>query len=314
MEINAMRKSHRICDSSVSKFIRLEPCRPDERVYMGGPSDPPFFYVYQFAPQQLGVFAGFSSPMFGLGDRGWGSIFELDSSQPKDENSHYHLKVAAELLMCDEKSLEASFCKRVMVTRGDTITKSLDPTSAALSRDALAKIVYSRLFDWIVDKINNSIGQDPDSNNLIGVLDIYGFESFKTNSFEQFCINLTNEKLQQHFNQHVFKMEQEEYTKEEIDWSYIEFVDNQDVLDLIEKGQNAFTRSRGGLPVGDGISLNSGVHSVSGVNRVVGGGVEKFVSVFFIFFTKTTLFGKKKLFAEVLVATLIFVALLDLTS
>ncbi|KAL2339400.1 hypothetical protein Fmac_007340 [Flemingia macrophylla] len=160
---------------------------------------------------------------------------ELDSSQPKDENSNYHLKTAAELLMCDEKSLEDSFCKRVMVTRGDTITKSLDPTAAALSRDALAKIIYSRLFDWIVDKINNSIGQDPDSKNLIGVLDIYGFESFKTNSFEQFCINLTNEKLQQHFNQHVFKMEQEEYSKEEIDWSYIEFVDNQDVLDLIEK-------------------------------------------------------------------------------
>ncbi|XP_029130362.1 myosin-8-like [Cajanus cajan] len=88
---------------------------------------------------------------------------------------------------------------------------------------------------WCAFCFNNSIGQDPDSNNLIGVLDIYGFESFKTNSFEQFCINLTNEKLQQHFNQHVFKMEQEEYTKEEIDWSYIEFVDNQDVLDLIEK-------------------------------------------------------------------------------
>ncbi|XP_012567832.1 myosin-8 isoform X2 [Cicer arietinum] len=158
-----------------------------------------------------------------------------DSSKPKDERSYFHLKTAAELLMCDEKSLEDSFCKRVMVTRGDTITKCLDPNSAALSRDALAKIVYSRLFDWIVDKINNSIGQDPTSKNLIGVLDIYGFESFKTNSFEQFCINLTNEKLQQHFNQHVFKMEQEEYTKEEIDWSYIEFVDNQDVLDLIEK-------------------------------------------------------------------------------
>ncbi|CAJ2674075.1 myosin-7-like [Trifolium pratense] len=158
-----------------------------------------------------------------------------DSSKPKDDKSYFHLKTAAELLMCDEKSLEDSFCKRVMVTRGDTITKCLDPDSAALSRDALAKIVYSRLFDWIVDKINNSIGQDANSKSLIGVLDIYGFESFKTNSFEQFCINLTNEKLQQHFNQHVFKMEQEEYTKEEIDWSYIEFVDNQDVLDLIEK-------------------------------------------------------------------------------
>ncbi|KAF2576812.1 hypothetical protein F2Q68_00001335 [Brassica cretica] len=125
--------------------------------------------------------------------------------------------------------------KRVMVTRGESITKSLDPGSAALSRDALAKIVYSKLFDWLVTKINNSIGQDPSSEYIIGVLDIYGFESFKTNSFEQFCINLTNEKLQQHFNQHVFKMEQEEYTKEEIDWSYIEFIDNQDVLDLIEK-------------------------------------------------------------------------------
>ncbi|XP_058005825.1 myosin-6 isoform X2 [Hevea brasiliensis] len=160
---------------------------------------------------------------------------EIDSSMPKDEKSRFHLKTTAELLMCDVKALEDSLCKRVIVTRDETITKWLDPEFAAVSRDALAKIVYSRLFDWLVDKINSSIGQDPESKCLIGVLDIYGFESFKTNSFEQFCINLTNEKLQQHFNQHVFKMEQEEYTKEEIDWSYIEFVDNKDVLDLIEK-------------------------------------------------------------------------------
>nr|KYP51940.1 hypothetical protein KK1_026150 [Cajanus cajan] len=104
LEINAMRKSHRICDFSVSKFIRLEPCWPDERVYMGGPSDPPFFYLYQCifrdlgvclpfsqfecdflnfinsAPYQLhpnswGFFAGFSSPVFGLGDRGVSAHF-----------------------------------------------------------------------------------------------------------------------------------------------------------------------------------------------------------------------------------------------
>ncbi|XP_062079405.1 myosin-6-like isoform X2 [Humulus lupulus] len=160
---------------------------------------------------------------------------EMDSSMPKDEKSWFHLKTAAELLMCDVKALEDSLCKRIIVTRDETITKWLDPDSAAVSRDALAKVVYSRLFDWLVDTINSSIGQDPESKYLIGVLDIYGFESFKTNSFEQFCINLTNEKLQQHFNQHVFKMEQEEYTKEEINWSYIEFVDNQDILDLIEK-------------------------------------------------------------------------------
>ncbi|KAL9399296.1 hypothetical protein Peur_008257 [Populus x canadensis] len=160
---------------------------------------------------------------------------EIDSSVIKDQKSRFHLNMTAELLKCDAKSLEDALIQRVMVTPEEVITRTLDPLAAVLSRDALAKTIYSRLFDWLVDKINNSIGQDPNSKSLIGVLDIYGFESFKFNSFEQFCINFTNEKLQQHFNQHVFKMEQEEYTKEEINWSYIEFVDNQDVLDLIEK-------------------------------------------------------------------------------
>ncbi|CAN4113680.1 unnamed protein product [Withania somnifera] len=160
---------------------------------------------------------------------------EIDSSVLKDDKSKFHLQTVAELLMCDLKDLEDALLKRVMVTPEEVIKRSLDPDAATVSRDGLAKTIYSRLFDWLVDKINNSIGQDPNSKSLIGVLDIYGFESFKTNSFEQFCINFTNEKLQQHFNQHVFKMEQEEYTKEEIDWSYIEFVDNQDVLDLLEK-------------------------------------------------------------------------------
>ncbi|KAK8955413.1 hypothetical protein KSP40_PGU016919 [Platanthera guangdongensis] len=160
---------------------------------------------------------------------------EIDSSLPKDEKSWFHLRTAADLLMCDKTALENSLCQRIIVTRDENITKTLNPEAAVQSRDALAKVIYSRLFDWLVNNINTSIGQDPHSKFLIGVLDIYGFESFKTNSFEQFCINLTNEKLQQHFNQHVFKMEQEEYTKEEINWSYIDFVDNKDILELIEK-------------------------------------------------------------------------------
>lgn len=160
---------------------------------------------------------------------------EIDSSVIKDDKSMFHLKTASELLMCDAQGLEDALIKRVMVTPEEIITRTLDPASAIVSRDGFAKTLYCRLFDWLVEKINVSIGQDPNSKSLIGVLDIYGFESFKCNSFEQFCINFTNEKLQQHFNQHVFKMEQEEYTKEEINWSYIEFIDNQDVLDLIEK-------------------------------------------------------------------------------
>uniref|UniRef100_A0A2C9WMD3 Myosin motor domain-containing protein n=2 Tax=Manihot esculenta TaxID=3983 RepID=A0A2C9WMD3_MANES len=170
-----------------------------------------------------------------LGNINFAKEEEADSSALKDESSQFHLQMTAELLMCDPHSLEGAICQRIMITPEEIIKKSLNPHDAAVNRDGLAKTIYSRLFEWLVAKINVSIGQDPNSTCLIGVLDIYGFESFKTNSFEQFCINFTNEKLQQHFNQHVFKMDQQEYVKEEIDWSYIEFIDNQDILDLIEK-------------------------------------------------------------------------------
>ncbi|MBA0835769.1 hypothetical protein Goarm_008029 [Gossypium armourianum] len=157
---------------------------------------------------------------------------EHDSSVVKDQKSTFHMQMAADLFRCDVNLLLATLCTRTIQTREGSIVKALDCNAAVASRDALAKTVYARLFDWLVDKINISVGQDPNSCVQIGVLDIYGFECFKHNSFEQFCINFANEKLQQHFNEHVFKMEQDEYKKEEINWSYIEFIDNQDVLDL----------------------------------------------------------------------------------
>ncbi|ONK75079.1 uncharacterized protein A4U43_C03F13100 [Asparagus officinalis] len=160
---------------------------------------------------------------------------EHDSSVIKNEKSSYHLQMAANLFMCDMNLLLSTLCSRSITTREGIIMKALDCAAAAASRDALAKTVYARMFDWLVETINTSVGQDRNSRVQIGVLDIYGFECFKNNSFEQFCINFANEKLQQHFNEHVFKKEQEEYKKEKINWSYIEFVDNQDVLDLIEK-------------------------------------------------------------------------------
>uniref|UniRef100_A0ACD5VR16 Uncharacterized protein n=1 Tax=Avena sativa TaxID=4498 RepID=A0ACD5VR16_AVESA len=170
-----------------------------------------------------------------LGNINFAKGSEADSSVIKDDKSRFHLNTAGELLMCDCEKLENALIKREINTPEGVITTTVGPNSATISRDGLAKQIYCRLFDWLVNRINASIGQDPSSDKLIGVLDIYGFESFKTNSFEQLCINFTNEKLQQHFNQNVFKMEQEEYTREQINWSYIEFVDNQDVLDLIEK-------------------------------------------------------------------------------
>ncbi|KLU84916.1 hypothetical protein MAPG_03950 [Magnaporthiopsis poae ATCC 64411] len=127
--------------------------------------------------------------------------------------------------------------KKQLVTRGEKIISNLTQAQAVVVRDSVAKFIYSSLFDWLVDIINRSLATDEVLNRVksfIGVLDIYGFEHFAKNSFEQFCINYANEKLQQEFNQHVFKLEQEEYLKEQIDWTFIDFSDNQPCIDLIE--------------------------------------------------------------------------------
>ncbi|XP_047292792.1 unconventional myosin-XIX isoform X12 [Homo sapiens] len=102
-------------------------------------------------------------------------------------------------------------------------------------RDCLAKLIYARLFDWLVSVINSSICADTDSwTTFIGLLDVYGFESFPDNSLEQLCINYANEKLQQHFVAHYLRAQQEEYAVEGLEWSFINYQDNQPCLDLIE--------------------------------------------------------------------------------
>lgn len=157
-----------------------------------------------------------------------------DASHVSPGKPEMALKTAADLLAINAEDLQRVLTTRSRETPEGTIVSPIDSKAAEINRDSLAKTIYSRLFDWLVGRINASIGQDSEAKSLIGVLDIYGFEQFRSNDFEQFCINLANEKLQQHFNQHVFKMEQAEYEREKIEWSYIEFVDNQDVLDLIE--------------------------------------------------------------------------------
>ncbi|XP_060517528.1 myosin-VIIa-like isoform X2 [Cylas formicarius] len=140
----------------------------------------------------------------------------------------------AKLLGVNKFELGEALTKKTIYAHGDTVVSPLSKGQAAEARNAFSKGIYGKMFITIVDKINEAIYKPKiPHKKSIGVLDIFGFENFTVNSFEQLCINYANENLQQFFVQHIFKLEQEYYTKEGINWSKIEFVDNQDVLDMI---------------------------------------------------------------------------------
>lgn len=148
------------------------------------------------------------------------------------------LEYCAELLGLDQDDLRVSLTTRVMLTtaggtKGTVIKVPLKVEQANNARDALAKTVYSHLFDHVVNRVNQCFPFET-SSYFIGVLDIAGFEYFEHNSFEQFCINYCNEKLQQFFNERILKEEQELYQKEGLGVNEVHYVDNQDCIDLIE--------------------------------------------------------------------------------
>lgn len=148
------------------------------------------------------------------------------------------LECCSKLLGLDEDDLRVSLTTRVMLTtaggaKGTVIKVPLKVEQANNARDALAKAVYSRLFDHVVNRVNQCFPFER-SSFFIGVLDIAGFEYFEHNSFEQFCINYCNEKLQQFFNERILKEEQELYQREGLGVNEVHYVDNQDCIDLIE--------------------------------------------------------------------------------
>ncbi|NXQ13544.1 MYO7A protein, partial [Peucedramus taeniatus] len=148
------------------------------------------------------------------------------------------LITAATLLEVEPQDVMNCLTSRTIITRGETVSTPLSMEQALDVRDAFVKGIYGRLFVWIVEKINAAIYRPPSQElksirRSIGLLDIFGFENFTVNSFEQLCINFANENLQQFFVRHVFKLEQEEYNLENINWQHIEFTDNQDALDMI---------------------------------------------------------------------------------
>ncbi|ETO85302.1 hypothetical protein, variant 3 [Phytophthora nicotianae P1976] len=149
---------------------------------------------------------------------------------PNDQGA----KNATKLLGISEADLEKALCSRQIAVAGDKVTTFLKKDQAEECIGALSKAIYSNVFDWLVEMINTSLENDKKMRHHVGILDIFGFEHFKHNSFEQFCINYANEKLQQKFTQDVFKTVQIEYEAEGIMWSHIDFADNQDVISVIE--------------------------------------------------------------------------------
>ncbi|EQB78056.1 myosin-IXa [Camelus ferus] len=150
------------------------------------------------------------------------------------------LPVVSELLEVKEEMLFEALVTRKTMTVGEKLILPYKLAEAVTVRNSMAKSLYSALFDWIVFRINHALmnSKDLEQNTKtlsIGVLDIFGFEDYENNSFEQFCINFANERLQHYFNQHIFKLEQEEYRSEGISWHNIDYIDNTCCINLISK-------------------------------------------------------------------------------
>ncbi|XP_039974336.1 myosin IEb [Xiphias gladius] len=174
-------------------------------------------------------------------------ILHLGNISFREENNYAvvesqdFLAFPSYLLGIPQDSLCSKLTSRIMDSKWggktESISVTLNTEQACFSRDALSKALYARLFDFLVDCINKAMQKDQEELN-IGVLDIYGFEIFQKNGFEQFCINFVNEKLQQIFIELTLKAEQEEYVQEGIKWTPIEYFNNKVVCDLIESKLN----------------------------------------------------------------------------
>ncbi|XP_018116432.2 unconventional myosin-Ih [Xenopus laevis] len=161
-----------------------------------------------------------------------------------EEDTHGHaiikngsqLQWISKLLGVPVSILQEALTHKKIEARAEEVLSPLNLELAYYARDALAKAIYGRSFNWLVNKINSSLAnKEPPKKTVIGLLDIYGFEVFETNSFEQFCINYCNEKLQQLFISMTLKAEQEEYEIEGIEWEPVQYFDNKIICDLIEE-------------------------------------------------------------------------------
>ncbi|XP_038190783.1 myosin-IIIa [Arvicola amphibius] len=194
------------------------------------------FKVIGFTMEQLGSVYSVLAAILNVGNIEFSSVateYQMDKSYICN---HTALENSASLLCIQADELQEALTSHCVVTRGETIIRPNTVEKATDVRDAMSKTLYGRLFSWIVNCINSLLKHDTspsgDEELSIGILDIFGFENFKKNSFEQLCINIANEQIQYYFNQHVFAWEQNEYLNEDVDARVIEYEDNRPLLDM----------------------------------------------------------------------------------
>ncbi|XP_064105759.1 myosin-IIIb-like isoform X3 [Macrobrachium nipponense] len=170
-----------------------------------------------------------------LGDVDFYQTIDKDNMEQAAVKNVEQIKIVSELLGIDPSDLTEALTSNSVVTKGEIITRNNTVEEANSTRDAMAKAMYGRLFDWIVNNINRLLSfcrMVYGDHLAVGLLDIFGFENFENNSFEQLCINIANEQIQYFFNQHIFTWEQQEYMSEGIEVDIVEFADNRPVLDM----------------------------------------------------------------------------------
>ncbi|XP_056440768.1 myosin-IIIa [Gadus chalcogrammus] len=195
------------------------------------------FKVIGFTLEELGSVYSTLAAILISGDLEFAAVASEHQTDKSEISNIPVLENVASLLCirCDE--LQEALTSHCVVARGETIIRPNTVEKATEVRDAMGKALYGRLFSWIVNRINallstNEPLSEGDNSLNIGILDIFGFENFKRNSFEQLCINIANEQIQFYFNQHIFTWEQDEYLNEEVDVRMIEYEDNRPLLDM----------------------------------------------------------------------------------
>uniref|UniRef100_A0A668B039 non-specific serine/threonine protein kinase n=1 Tax=Myripristis murdjan TaxID=586833 RepID=A0A668B039_9TELE len=236
-------KNYRLPDKTPPRYIDSQHCKVMQDIVSSKLYKEQFdaiqdcFRIIGFTEEEVNSVYRILSAILNTGNIEFTAITSQHQTDKSEVPNSEALENAASLLSIGSEELQEALTSHCVVTRGETIIRTNTVDKATDVRDAMSKALYGRLFSWIVNRINSLLQPDmnicaAESGMNVGILDIFGFENFKKNSFEQLCINIANEQIQFYFNQHIFALEQMEYQSEGVDASLVEYEDNRPILDM----------------------------------------------------------------------------------